>query len=66
MHKIICLDFDDVILNNKILFKLPFIGRKLKTLELGAEFFEGRLDPKKFNKFVNGVLQELKGIHVET
>ena len=65
MHKIICLDFDDVILNNKILFKLPFIGRKLKTLELGAEFLEGRLDPKNFNKFASGVLQELKGIHVD-
>lgn len=64
MHKIICFDFDDVIVSNKLLFKLPFIGRKIKTFELGAEFIEGRLDPKKFNKFANGVMKEMEGIHV--
>ena len=66
MHKIVCFDFDDVIINNKFIFKLPFIGRKLRTLELGAEFIEGRLDPKKFNKFASGVMKEMTGIPVNT
>ena len=65
MHKIVCFDFDDVIVNNRLIFKLPFIGHKIKTLELGAEFIEGRLDPKKFNKFANGVMKQMKGIHVD-
>ncbi len=65
MHKIVCFDFDDVIVNNRLIFKIPFIGRKLRTLKLGAEFLEGNLDPKHFNKFMNGVMNELKGVHVD-
>ena len=65
MQKLICFDFDDVIVNNKLILKIPLIGRKLKTLELGAEFLEGNLDPKHFNKFMKGVMNEMKGIHID-
>lgn len=65
MQKLVCLDFDDVIVNNKMIFKLPFIGHKLRTFELGAQFMEGNLDPKKFNLFVNEVMKELSGVHID-
>lgn len=66
MQKLICFDFDDVIVNNKFVFKIPLIGRKLRKFELGQQFLEGRLDPKSFNKFMNEVLKHLKGVHIDT
>lgn len=66
MQKLICFDFDDVIVNNKFVFKIPMIGHKLRTFELGAQFIEGNLDPKKFNKFMEEVMRQLKGVHIDT
>ncbi len=65
MPKIICFDFDDVLVNNKMVFKIPLIGHKLRTFELGAEFIEGNLDPKKFSAFMSEVMKQLKGIHID-
>ena len=66
MRKLICFDFDDVIVNNKFIFKIPIIGHKLRTFELGAQFLEGNLDPKSFNKFMDEVLRQLQGVHIDT
>ncbi|KHO47789.1 MAG: phosphoserine phosphatase [archaeon GW2011_AR5] len=66
MHKLICFDFDDVIVNNKFVFKIPIIGHKLKTFELGAQYLEGNLDPKSFNRFMGEVLKQLQGVHIDT
>ena len=65
MPKVVCFDFDDVIVNNKLIFKLPFIGHKLRSFELGAQYLEGSLDPKNFNKFAGEVMKQLEGIHVD-
>ena len=65
MQKLICFDFDDVIVNNKFVFKIPIIGHKLRTFELGAQFLEGNLDPKSFNKFMDEVLKQLKDVHID-
>lgn len=65
MQKLILFDFDDVIVNNKFVFKIPLIGRKLRTFELGAQYLEGNLDPKSFNKFMNEVLKQLKDVHID-
>ena len=66
MRKLILFDFDDVIVNNKFVFKIPIIGHKLKSFELGAQYIEGNLDPKSFNKFMNEVLKQLKDVHIDT
>lgn len=66
MHKLICFDFDDVIVNNKMVFKIPIIGHKLRTFKLGSQFIEGNLDPKKFNKFMDEVMKQLRGVHIDT
>ncbi|MFA4820245.1 MAG: HAD-IB family phosphatase [Candidatus Aenigmatarchaeota archaeon] len=65
MQKLICFDFDDVLVNNKMVFKLPLIGHKLRTFELGAQFIEGNMDPKKFNAFVGEVMKQVKGVHID-
>lgn len=65
MQKLICFDFDDVIVNNKMVFKIPIIGHKLRTFELGAQFIEGNLDPKKFSKFMDEVMKQLSGVHID-
>ena len=65
MQKLICFDFDDVIVNNKMIFKIPFIGHKLRTFELGAQYLEGNLDPKNFNRFMNEVMKQLNGVHID-
>ncbi len=66
MSKIICFDFDDVIVNNRMLQKLPFIGSRFKRIELGMEYMEGSLEPKKFAIFARNLANELKGVNVET
>lgn len=65
MQKLICFDFDDVIVNNKFVFKIPVIGHKLRTFELGAQFIEGNLDPKKFNRFMDEVMKQVKDVHID-
>ena len=65
MQKLICFDFDDVLVNNKMVFKLPLIGHKLRTFELGAQFIEGNMDPKKFGDFVDEVMKQVKGVHID-
>ena len=65
MPKLICFDFDDVIVNNKMVFKIPYIGHKLRTFELGAQYLEGNLKPKDFNKFMNEVMKQLSGVHID-
>ncbi len=66
MKKLICFDFDDVIVNNRFVFKIPIIGHKLRTFELGAKFLEGNLDPKGVNNVMYEVLKQLKDIHIDT
>ncbi len=66
MRKLIIFDFDDVIVNNKFVFKIPIIGHKLKSFELGAQYLEGNLDPKSFSRFMNEVLKQLKDVHIDT
>lgn len=66
MQKIICFDFDDVIVNNRFVFKVPLIGRRLRAFELGKQFMEGNLDPKKFNTFMGELMNQLRGVHIDT
>ncbi len=66
MTKLVCFDFDDVIVDNRILLKLPFIGNRFKRMELGVEYLEGSLDPKKFSVFSKNLLESLKGVEAKT
>ncbi len=63
--KLVCFDFDDVIADSRSLVKLPFIGGRLKALELGPEFVEGSLDSKKFKKFMDDVVKQLEGVSID-
>ena len=63
MHKLICFDFDDVIADSKSLSRLPFIGGRIKSIELGPEFIEGTLRPKHFKKFMDDVFKQISGIN---
>ena len=63
MHRLICFDFDDVIADSKSLSRLPFIGGRVRSMELGPEFIEGTLNPKKFKKFMDDVVKQISGIN---
>jgi HAD superfamily phosphoserine phosphatase-like hydrolase len=65
MHGLICFDFDDVIADSRSLARLPFIGGRVKSLELGPEFLEGTLDSKRFKKFMEDVVRQISGARVE-
>ena len=63
MHRLICFDFDDVIADSKSLSRLPFIGGRVRSMELGPEFIEGTLQPKHFKKFMDDVVKQISGIN---
>jgi HAD superfamily phosphoserine phosphatase-like hydrolase len=63
--KLVCFDFDDVIADSRSIVKLPFVGGKIKALELGPEFIEGSLDSKRFKKFMDDVVKEISGLHMD-
>jgi HAD superfamily phosphoserine phosphatase-like hydrolase len=65
MTKLVCFDFDDVIVNNKIFLKLPFLRKKFKAFELGVEYMKGSLDPKQFNIFANHLMKQVEGMRAE-
>jgi phosphoserine phosphatase len=65
MHKLVCFDFDDVIANSRSLAKLPFLGGRVRAMELGPEFIEGSLDPKRFKKFMDDVIKQLAGMNAD-
>jgi HAD superfamily phosphoserine phosphatase-like hydrolase len=65
MSKLVCFDFDDVIVNNRIYLKIPLLRKKFKAFELGKDFIKGSLDPKQFNTFANHLMQQVEGMSAE-
>ncbi len=65
MKKLVCFDFDDVIVNNRVFLKLPFLRKKFKAFELGIDYMKGSLDPKQFNVFANHLMKQVEGMRAE-
>ncbi|MEM7819323.1 MAG: HAD-IB family phosphatase [Candidatus Aenigmatarchaeota archaeon] len=61
--KVICFDFDDVIVRTNTIHKLiKLFGQRLKIFELEIEFLEDNLEPKKFFGVVKRIVMMGKGL----
>lgn len=65
MSKLICFDFDDVIVSNRVFLKIPLLRKKFNAFELGVEYMKGSLDPKQFNIFANHLMKQVEGMRAE-
>ncbi|HLD49322.1 MAG TPA: HAD family phosphatase [archaeon] len=66
MKKIICFDFDDVIVDSNIVSRIgKYFGKKLKLYEMEMEFILDNENPEKFYHFAKKFIKMGKGLDFE-
>src|SRR3989344_8591239 len=62
MTKVVCFDFDNVIVDTSLAIKLLVFGDKFKEFSAGIDFLLHNTEPKKFFKSVKKIMRLAKGM----
>ena len=65
MKKVVCFDFDNVIVDTSLAIKLLILGDKFKEFTAGIEMLFHNTEPKKFFRSVKNIIRLAKGYDVD-
>jgi len=63
--KVVCFDFDNVIIDTSLAIKLLILGDKFKEFTAGIEMLFHNTDPKKFFKSLKNIIKLAKGYDID-
>lgn len=63
--KVICLDFDNVIINDSVSRFLSLVGSRMEKLKLEIDFLQDNMEPRKFFKFAKRFAEMGKGMNYD-
>ncbi|MDI6721445.1 MAG: HAD-IB family phosphatase, partial [Candidatus Aenigmarchaeota archaeon] len=63
--KVVCFDFDNVIIDDSVSRLLGLVGSRIQRLKLEIDFLQDNMEPKKFFKFAKKFAKMGKGMNYE-
>ncbi|MBI2173008.1 MAG: HAD family phosphatase [Candidatus Aenigmarchaeota archaeon] len=64
--KVVCFDFDNVIINDSVSCFLSLVGSRMEKLKIEIDFLQDNMEPRKFFRFAKKLAQMGKGLDYES